>query len=286
MIKEWRNGVLNHMDKIILVGVIDRQYLYSCSIEGIFIIRDLVNDDEDESSKQFKLQAPISCIRVALEKRQLKVVIGSKNYGLKYYEILLDKQYLFDDKLPNINTSYVVTLNQLRSLLKNQGEKNREKLTAKWEASVFFETYWLTAIEFWKHLIICGTQFGFILIYDRCQVTPVKIIKNTSAPINNLKVVGNNLIYTDMMSQVGVFDMRTMEQTNWFDCKFGIVEFNKIFISQHTFKIIVIASTSDGRIKMVKVLPNNTCQVLHDVRTDYPIECFLMIPHNSHSSPK
>ena len=99
LFKEWKNSNFNNQDQTIALGFFHQQYLYSCSNEGKLILRDLVNDDADESYKVYVIHGPVADIQfyMGLSSDRITVASAGKNCELKLYEInsSLMKQVVF-----------------------------------------------------------------------------------------------------------------------------------------------------------------------------------------------
>ncbi|EGV62402.1 hypothetical protein PSN45_001141 [Yamadazyma tenuis] len=286
IIKEWRNGVMHANDKIVDMGIIRQTYLYTCSGEGVFVIRDLVNDDDDHRCKECKLSGPVTSIKVSEAKENFRVAVGSKDMGVRLYQISFDKDYLVDDtiasKMYNLHqNSNVVSMNRVRYLLRRRSESaSKEKLVPQWQTPAFFETYWVVSLEFWRHYVICGTQFGFIVVYDSTTVsdTPIKVIKNSGSPIINLKDVGNHLVACDMMSKINVIRLPTFEEVNSYTYNFGIIEQSKILVHRRTARdVVVVAATAAGRLVALRLRPDDSYEVVHDMAMPQPVQAFLVL---------
>lgn len=97
--KNWKHSNMNSEDQIIDIGFFKDRYLYSCSIEGKLIFRDLINDDANESYKVFLIQNPVNCIAIrnveddygVIENGSFTIAAAGKNNELKLYKVCLDE---------------------------------------------------------------------------------------------------------------------------------------------------------------------------------------------------
>lgn len=107
LVREWKNSTVSAKDRVICIGSFRNQYMFTCSNEGKFVIRDLINDDADESVKVYLLEGPVSCVDVAVTTDNMRILIaaGGRDNDLKLYD--LD----FGFSLPtNINRLYSVEI--------------------------------------------------------------------------------------------------------------------------------------------------------------------------------
>lgn len=90
LVKEWKNSNINRQDHIVSLGLLNNQYLYTCSNEGKLVIRDLVNDDAFGSYKVYLILNPVSDVRLRMavhDRKRITVASCGKNSELKLYEI-------------------------------------------------------------------------------------------------------------------------------------------------------------------------------------------------------
>lgn len=116
LFKEWKNSNNSFQDEVVSLGFINDQYLYSCSVEGKLILRDLINDDADESYKVYIIQGPVSTVELRLiDKFKIKIISGGKNNELKIYEAELN--HSSPNLLASINEDIRILSSELRSTI-------------------------------------------------------------------------------------------------------------------------------------------------------------------------
>ncbi|ODV76912.1 uncharacterized protein CANTADRAFT_57357 [Suhomyces tanzawaensis NRRL Y-17324] len=84
---------MNDHDEIVRLGFLSDQYLYSCSNEGKLVIRDLINDDANESYKVYLLHNPVLDIQLKVSSHndnRIVIACAGKNSELKMYEVNLE----------------------------------------------------------------------------------------------------------------------------------------------------------------------------------------------------
>ncbi|KAK6459433.1 uncharacterized protein RJT20DRAFT_90895 [Scheffersomyces xylosifermentans] len=95
LVKEWKNANINRQDHLVALGLLNNQYLYTCSNEGKLVIRDLVNDDAFGSYKVYLILNPVSDVQLRMaphDKHRIIVASCGKNSELKLYEIDSNEQ--------------------------------------------------------------------------------------------------------------------------------------------------------------------------------------------------
>lgn len=87
--KEWKNATTKPSDAIVAVGFVAARYLYLCSADGKFVVRDLVNDDADESCRVYHVASPVLAVDVAYSHsdRRFTVAVAGKHNELGVYTI-------------------------------------------------------------------------------------------------------------------------------------------------------------------------------------------------------
>lgn len=295
LVREWKNSTVSPRDRVICIGSFRNQYMFTCSNEGKFVIRDLINDDADESVKVYLLEGPISCIDVAVTNDSMRVIIGAggKDNDVKLYDLDFGPNQLYSAEGPSPNLSSVVrfandTIPPLRrsQFLYFTAFSDWKRLTpvvvmssAKLSClnSAF---HWILSVCFVEHkgkrVICAGTQYGMMLVYEAER--PYSQVEKTSFrlsqfPINVLRVFSNGryLLYSDTMSKVGVIDVELMKVVNFYDyLKFGPNMTCRIFTSSTAvgrvscntgvsrfMPIYVVATTIDGNILVYKLHDTN-----------------------------
>lgn len=324
LFKEWKNSNTGYLDEIVSIGFVNNRYLYSCSSDGKLIFRDLVNDDADESYKVYMIDGPNSCIYLqAVSDGVMKLFSAGKNNELKVYNIELrhgtpnllasineDIQILSSELRSTINLTYDQPVEQSRSLRRSYNNlnlrnslQNRHKLNPTFISCSRQEDYiykaspldiitnWIVSVCYigstneGSELIICGTQFGKLLVYDiKNSKFPIKVIHLSQFPIDNLQTFHDKryLIYTDTMSKVGIIDINSFEIINFYDnLDFGPVMALKLLINDGLFKvskfnnrvskfdpIYLIATTIDQRLIVYKLYDDNNVEMKLNVQID------------------
>lgn len=296
-IKEWKACIVcSRNDKVIEIGILDERYLFTCSYEGKFVIIDLINDDDDSSFKKYSIQSAITSIKVTYNRKlkQVTVIIGNKTGGLKSYDITIDKDYYdpeFSDNMSLLDirnsiephqqqVNYIQNLNQIRLLLgRRHTIINKEKLSPQFEAEQVSEsesekTIWVVSIETSVKYIITGTEFGYIIIYEKGNKEAIKRFKVSRFPIIGLQFIGNKLIYNDLISNIGILDLRTFTLTK-FSFNFGVIEHSQIVGNKRINNFQIFALTVEGVLKIVDVNPiKNTLELVKTIRLDDSLEYF------------
>lgn len=256
LFKEWKNLNFNCQDQIVALGFFHHQYLYSCSSEGKLVMRDLVNDDAEESYKVYIIHGPIADIQfyMSLGSDRITVASAGKNCELKLYEISSLNRVVFQHtgvrstfelshgdtaSLRPIRRSFT-SLNLNASLMEQvtnvpvsptMHERTMSGLTPFWNASTSEDMYeynalptetissWIVSICMSSEYIFCGTQFGKLLVYEMYETVPKHMLKLSHFPITNLTRLGNSsyMLYTDSMSKVGIVDTRKFEVVKFYD---------------------------------------------------------------------
>lgn len=255
LVREWKNSIVSNKDRVMAIGSFRNQYMYTCSNEGKFVIRDLINDDADESVKVYLLDGPISCVAVALTASNARVLIGAggRANDLKLYD--LD----FGTALPpNVNRLYSVEIPgaSISSMVRFANEiaempplrrtlfqyfttfSDWKRLTPAFVMSPDPEelsplapavSNWILSVCFVEHtgtrLVCAGTQYGGMAMYDAERpYKKKKTFQLSQFPINVLHLFNNGryVLYSDTMSKIGVIDVASMTVVNFYDyLKFG-----------------------------------------------------------------
>lgn len=249
LVKEWKNSTTGPRDPIVGIGAFRNQYMYTCSAEGKLVIRDLINDDADDSVKLFVIDGPLSCISIEAVPRSTHIVVaaGGKGNSLKIYDFdfaTSDFKSNFED-FANFGghltrMGLVSSMPEGHSLLRRSALIRHSfidvrRLIPVSDSSVSPSlteggrcAYWVLSVTFWRQGSTCkvfaGTQFGDLFIYDvskpyNFELRPERILQLSQFCINQLQVFncGQYLFYTDAMSKAGVIDIETLEVVNFFD---------------------------------------------------------------------
>lgn len=251
LVKEWKNSTVSSRDPVVAVGSFRNQYMYTCSNEGKLVIRDLINDDADDSVKTYLIDGPISSVQVLPLKEGMRILVaaGGQDNDLKMYDLdftvsaatNFNRIYSFGMLRPNWSSMIRLTN------ASPDGRRMRARTTTHYSSTyfecmrllpVFVASYdgedsqslvcgnWILSIAFANNnsdIVCCGTQFGDLMIYQysdpRDKEEPQKTIHLSQFPINTLHVFGQGryLLYTDAMSKIGVIDIHSYEIVNFYD---------------------------------------------------------------------
>lgn len=290
LVKEWRNCKASSSDRLISIGIINHQYLYSCSLEGRFVLRDMINDDEDNSNRLYQLSSPISCVNINVVRSTIKddclvqVAVSGRDNPVTLYDLNTNKDYDYEEsaawsKVFNLNTT---ELGRLRHVFCKHHENNlTDKLSPSWinpyKHHCGIGDEWIISIVFYRDLIICGNQFGFITFYNRL-IDDKKVLKPSTFPITHLKIINHHLIYNDMISRIGIIDLFTNQEIHTFNYNFGPIDSVKYIINKPSyFPLVFIATTNEGDIQIIKLFRNNRVQLLYKLKFDSMITGFHII---------
>lgn len=266
LVKEWKNSTVNNRDPVVAVGSFRNQYLYTCSYDGKLVIRDLINDDADDSMKTYLIDGPISCVQIQPLNENMRVLVaaGGQDNEMKMYDLdfglsmasNLNRLYSVGVSRPNMTT--VVRLSNVlpdqrrmtlrRNLFHNFSTYSEWRRLVPVFVASSLETdeiepavsgNWILSICFadeGKQIICCGTQFGDLLVYSANDSyeheEPMKVIHLSSFPINTLHVFnqGRYLLYSDTMSKVGIIDVNSFQVVNFYDyLKIGPTVSSKVY---------------------------------------------------------
>ncbi|CAN3357362.1 hypothetical protein DICA1_C09538 [Diutina catenulata] len=87
LFKEWKNSVVTPDDPVVAAGFAGHRYLYSCSADGKLVVRDLINDDANESCRVYYVAAPVSCVWVDRCGSALTVSVAGKKNHVSVYRV-------------------------------------------------------------------------------------------------------------------------------------------------------------------------------------------------------
>lgn len=236
-------------DPVVAVGSFRNQYMYTCSNEGKLVIRDLINDDADDSVKTYLIDGPISSVEVQPLKEGTRVLVaaGGQDNDLKMYDLdftvsaatNFNRIYSFGVQRPNL--SPLVRLTDAAPTGRRMRPRTHHtsfyfefmRLLPVFVASCDNETSgsllcgnWILSIAFANNtsdIVCCGTQFGDLIVYRYSnpddKEEPHRTVHLSQFPINTLHVFGQEryLLYTDTMSKIGVIDINSFEIVNFYD---------------------------------------------------------------------
>lgn len=336
--KEWKHSNMNAQDSIVGIGFVNQQYLYSCSSEGKLVFRDLVNDDADESYRVYLIHKPISCIEIKMASdNKILAVCSGKNNELKIYEIETNVYEKADDFAKTLDHFFQIPLSgndislnyepvdfgrpmlQLRrrttslNLRSSLNERQIHTLMPMWTSSLTREEYvyhtspmdsisnWIVSIFVMPNdsgIIICGTQFGSIIVYDIDEdTTPSKAINLSQFSITTLKLFNNNkfLLWTDSISKAGVIKLSNFKTTNSYDhLKIGPMSSCKAIVNNASTSrklnqestlsyfdpIYLMCSVVDKRLVIYKLYDDNTYELIFNLQTDTLIPAMNLLAQN------
>lgn len=252
LVKEWKNSTVAPNDPVVAVGCFRNQFMYTCSNAGKLVIRDLINDDADDSVKTYLIDAPVSCMLVSTCDHNMRVLVaaGGRNNELKlydldfaapsrtYYNRMCTVGFLRSNHLVRLSSAQPDYRNTLRRSYVQRFSSYTDcsrvspvmtaastdeypygtlLLMANWILSTAFLSRRL------RRMVCSGTQFGDLLIYDAtepfCSEQAKVVLHLSQFPINLLYVFpgGRLLLYTDTVSKVGVIDVETFEVLSFYD---------------------------------------------------------------------
>jgi len=336
--KEWKHSNMNSQDSIVGIGFVNQQYLYSCSSEGKLVFRDLVNDDADESYRVYLIHKPISCIEIKMASdNKILAVCSGKNNELKIYEIETNIYEKADDFAKTLDHFFQIPLSgndislnyepvdfgrpmlQLRrrttslNLRSSLNERQIHTLMPMWTSSLTREEYvyhtspmdsisnWIVSICVMPNdsgIIICGTQFGSIIVYNIDHDTaPFKILSMSQFSITTLKLFNNNkfLLWTDSISKAGVIKLSNFKTTNYYDnLKIGPMSSCKAIVNNASTSrklnqenilsffdpIYLMCSVVDKRLVIYKLYDDNTYELIFNLQTDTLIPAMNLLENN------
>lgn len=242
--EEWNEGInsfdvyeqnsnSHSPDKLIRVQNLNNQYLYSCSQRGKITIRDLINDDADNSHKVFYLNEEIVCIDIRKIRNTFYIAAASK-VDLLIYKIRINT--FVKKRLGSFNTSSFPS------------------------SSGTFKD-WICSVNISRNLIICGTGFGYLIIYDLSTLRLVKCMRVSRCRIN-LQSFENFIIFNDSMSKIGILNLCTLEVNFNYLHNFGPIESIKFYWDGNIDNAIYsILSNSINELKFLKLF-NNQKEIL------------------------
>ena len=261
--KEWKNSTTSPEDQVIGIGILNKQFLYTCSFDGKLILRDLVNDDDDQSYKVYMVHRQVVDIQLAQHGKRILVACAGRDIDLRVYEIDSDKEY-------------VIEHSDIRSTLWTRRRSEGWQVTALypvWSAKdtkEFSDHYHPEEVNNVVSVcflgggkVACGSQFGKILIFDVAQDRKLVSTQLSSFAINFVKKFTDlYLIYSDAVSHVGILDINSNKQILLFEgLEIGPVGAIKI-VAPATYKsrmplrfspIYVLSTTIDKRMVVYKL---------------------------------
>lgn len=259
LIKEWKNSTVSARDPVVAVGSFRNQYMYTCLNEGKLVIRDLINDDADDSVKTYLIDGPVLSVHVQplAENMRILVAAGGQDNAVKIYDLdfglsmasNLSRLYSVGVSRPNMTTMVRLAnvLPDLRLALRRNLFQNfttylewRRLVPVYVAANIAADDHasgtWVLSVCFVASKVCAGTQFGDFMVYNAEQPydheEPEHTVHLLQFPINTLHVFANGryILYTDTMSKAGVLDVCTFEVVNFYDyLKIGPTVASKVY---------------------------------------------------------
>jgi hypothetical protein len=241
LLKEWKNSGIGENDEIIAIGFIDNRYLYSCSIQGKLIIRDLVNDDANQSYKVYFVANPISAIEISLVDDHFVFAISGYNNNLKWYRV---------------NSQNELRCLTLANLLKSTS------LSPLWTVQ---HGDFIILIKFVRDLIFCGTKFGKLLVYNKHTHEKVFSQRLSQFQLDLFVFAdanGEYVVYCDSVSKIGIINSETFDVVLTFSkLKLGPVSDIQFFWNSISDPIYVVVTTLDRHLRIIR-LQNHTSDMI------------------------
>lgn len=267
LVKEWKNSTAGPRDPVVAIGSFRNQYMYTCSSEGKLVIRDLINDDADDSVKSYLIDGPVSCVEIkTMANLRILVAAGGRNNELKMYDLNFGPSDGFStmDQIYSVGVSRPMSaMIRVTNVAPDDRMALRRNTFAHHIRSSFSDTRrlvpvfssslqecvysaipqqslsnWILSVCFiGEHRRLCaGTQFGKLMVYDINEPCdqPLKVLNLSQFPVKTLHVFskGRYLLYADTMSKVGVVDVETMEVVNFYDfLKIGPTVTSRVYTS-------------------------------------------------------
>lgn len=277
--KEWKNSNMNSQDLIVCIGILNNQYLYTCSREGKLVIRDLVNDDANESYKVYLINKPVSEVKLAINGRRILILSAGKNNDLKLYEI---------DSLNSESTGpFIIHDSSIRLTIRplgrtftslslsRSGDRQVTVLCPLWSAITEKFVYtalplesvsqWVSSICQVGSEVVCGTQFGEILIYDlKGGFAPIKTIDFSHFAITHLTPISGGVVFCDSMSSVGI--IRNGEVTKRYDGLLIGPTSTMKFMTKGDGPIYLLCTTIVGLLVIYKLLSDGESDLLLNIK--------------------
>lgn len=253
LVKEWKNSTIGPRDPVVALGAFRNQYMYTCSSEGKLVIRDLINDDADDSVKLYVIDGPVSCLEIRSVPQSMRILVaaGGKKNSLKLYDLDLST---LADFISNLERIYFADYARLESfslglvstppfhrLLARSPFQIRssfvdvQRLPPVSDSSATDSTGVLKNCMCWV-LSVCvygdtaskqvyvGTQFGDVMAFEANEPFEFDLLPSSSLRLSQFAIHalhvfnrGRFLLYADAMSKIGVLDTRTMKVVNFYD---------------------------------------------------------------------
>lgn len=148
---------------------------------------------------------------------------------------------------------------------------------------------WIVSICVMLHdsnVILCGTQFGNLLLYNiDVDTNPLKVMKLSQFSIVNLTLFDDDqfLLYTDSMSKAGVIKLSNFKITNQYEnLKIGPMSSCKVVVNKHSYirrfnqngcisnfdPVYLICTTIDRRLIIYKLFDDDSYQMVFNLQTN------------------
>lgn len=303
LFKEWKNSNIDDQDQLLSVGFINNQYLYSCSIGGKLIIRDLINDDANQSYKVYFIANCISCIEINYMNHEFVIAISSKNQQLRLYKIINRD----DDDVENNN---IITTNEENNHHHHNNNNNDNNITnfdnnatirglperlshfsrSSRKSTNLIPYYlssneskgindWICSLVIDDNRIYCGTQFGNLIIYNLSNFKLVYQIQISRFKLNIAKF-DNYLIFNDSMTKLGIFDCSKLKIESSFSLNFGPIQYIQFYWNNINTPIYFIVSTLNQDLHFYKLFDDKIELLINLSNLNSSIPCFCVLNYN------
>lgn len=290
LVKEWRNSSVGNDDAVVAMGSFRNQYMFTCSWGGKLVVRDLINDDADNSVNTYYIDGPVSCAAVLALQDNTRILIaaGGKNNPLKLYDLdfgkaespiehycnrpsqglglspridswaafspfpLLSSRFLFGVELAN----FISHWKKLTPVFTASSKEEASKAADLWMSCIAFVN---------ESTLVAGTHFGELLLYNKSDMgRPAKAFRLSLFSLATLHLFnrGRYLAYADSMSKVGVLDLESFKVVAFYDnLKLGPAVSTKIVTSPSS-STKLSANSSTGKFDPIFVMALSVEKVL------------------------
>lgn len=306
---------------------INKQYLFTCSSKGKIVIRDLINDDSSDGYSIYLIEKPVSCVETTNFKTgRITIMSAGMNSQPKIYDLEIGSAELENDSKENLQNFYKASSESVQQSEINLVDRTPDigmslrrrfasfnvnysydrkyihHLTAKWEAGTISKKHkdtrmhlesanWivsLLSLSPESDIIIAGTQYGDLIIYNTEEsIEPKTIINVSSFPIIGLQSLNNGqyVMFVDFMSKIGIFKVSNLTvQSTYDDLHIGPISCCKLIRAEHeshterktsdhseiaVFSPVFIISWSiDYKLSICKLFDDSSYQLVTPIQTD------------------
>lgn len=314
LLREYRNTLSSARDELVAIGCV-KQYLYTCSYRGRLIFRDLIHDDSEAGTLVHMIAGPVSLVKVFEQtiSSRLALAAAGPNNHLKLYcihptgrsESELAAHFRFPTKCVEIDNISGATREPNSSqprATNNNISSSQDPIPRRvlanpackpltlhhfWTApqcdhqhsyhGSFSHCMYCWQASFCMHgaKIVCGTQFGQLIMYDFSSPTKREQLQVSRFPI----IIAGRLshehlfVYSDGISKVGVVAFETFQEVCTFtDLNLGPATDIKVVRGPQVLprsepkfaSFYVVASRHDGHIVQYILHPNGDYVLLSD----------------------